>query len=126
MPTKERAGPPRMKRRWIPVFLWMAVIYAVSEIPFGLPIFARAEKIHLDWLVHVVEYGVLGFLLARAFGHPRYWAAALLIGALYGASDEWHQRWVPPRDPSAQDACADTIGVALGAWCWTRQQRKKL
>jgi len=38
----------------------------------------------------------------------------ILVGAAYGALDEWHQSLVPGRDPSVGDWVADAVGVVLG------------
>ena len=123
--------PQRSFASWVSVLCYMAVIYMVSALPFGSPLFDEAQKFHLDWIVHTVEYGILGLLLARALSNSfpagrraPLWAAALVIGALYAASDEWHQRSVPTRDASVYDACADTVGTALGAWAWMRRNKR--
>lgn len=38
----------------------------------------------------------------------------LLVGALYGLSDEWHQMYVPGRFADLGDWIADLAGLALG------------
>ena len=38
----------------------------------------------------------------------------ILLGALYGLTDEWHQSFVPGREVSALDWLADLCGVTLG------------
>ena len=118
---------------WAAVAFYMAVIYALSSMSFDFRLFHTAQKIHLDWIVHVVEYSVFGFLLARAFGHSvpsktgrRLLLAALIVGVLYAVSDEWHQRSVPNRDASVYDAIADTVGLALGAVVRLRMKGKPL
>jgi len=118
---------------WAAVAFYMAVIYALSSMPFDSQLFHTAQKIHMDWIVHVVEYSVFGFLLARAFGCSvpsktgrRLLLAALVFGVLYAASDEWHQRSVPNRDASVYDAIADTVGLALGAVIRLRMKGKPL
>ena len=71
-----------------------------------------------DKLAHLVVYGILGALLARGRrlqGHLPH-AVLVLVGALYGASDEWHQSFVPGRQVSALDWVADLCGVAAGYW----------
>jgi VanZ family protein len=48
-------------------------------------------------------------------------AGALVIASAYGATDEWHQSFVPGRSADIHDWFADTIGAALGAgacWAW--------
>ena len=68
---------------------------------------------------HVAEYGILAALLFRAFrGERAGWSArwslaAVVLAALIGASDEWHQSFVPSRTASAWDALIDTIGATV-------------
>jgi VanZ family protein len=109
-------------RRWLgalaPLVAYAGVIYAVSaqsHLDVRLPDVPQVDK-----GIHAVEYGVFGFLAARAVEllAPRgpVFAAtmALAIGACYGASDELHQRFVPGRDSDGWDLLADTVGSALG------------
>lgn len=75
-------------------------------------------SIHLpDWLVHGIEYAVGGFLAHRAF--PRWLGIpqallAIAFCVAWGALDEWHQSWVPGRDPAVSDLIADALGGTLG------------
>lgn len=99
---------------WGPAALWAAVLFLLSEIQ-TLP---RPELLAVnDKMVHVVLYGILGAALAWGKHHAgrgiAHWAA-LMAGFAYGAVDEWHQRFVPRRDPSMADFGADVAGVTLG------------
>jgi VanZ family protein len=63
---------------------------------------------------------VLGLLLYRALRGERVplWPAivlAALLTSTYGASDEWHQAFVPRRTSDVADWLADTIGGGTGA-----------
>lgn len=117
---------------WAPVILYGALIYFLSSNSFRFQWFEKTQKIHGDWLVHVVEYGVFGALVCRALSGQglfcrsarRLFFVVVLIGVLYGASDEIHQRYVPHRDSSLQDVLADTVGTAFGAWIWLKKTRK--
>ena len=40
---------------------------------------------------------------------------AVVAASLYGASDEWHQAFVPLRSSDIHDWIGDTIGAAVGA-----------
>lgn len=101
---------------WGPVLLVAGAILTVSHMssppsPPGAP----------DWLLHGIEYGALGLFLSRALAggwrgrlSGRGAVLTLLLGVLYGASDEWHQSFVPGRDSSARDVLADGAGTLLG------------
>jgi len=85
----------------------------LSELPadLGGAGFAVPDKI-----VHLGLYLVLGATLAWAKEKTPSAPAPvlLLLGMAYGALDEWHQAFVPGRDPSLGDFAADCAGVALG------------
>jgi VanZ family protein len=117
---------------WTPVILYAALIYFLSSNSFHFPWFQRTQNVHGDWLVHVVEYSIFGALVCRALSRQsffnrsarRLFIAVVLTGVLYGASDEFHQRYVSNRDSSLSDVVADTVGAALGAWIWLMKTRK--
>ncbi|WP_189067987.1 VanZ family protein [Deinococcus radiotolerans] len=64
-----------------------------------------------DWAAHFTAYLALAFCLARATGRR---SAALLIAAWFGALDEVHQAFVPPREAGVQDWLFDVAGAWLG------------
>ena len=69
-----------------------------------------------DKVLHLGIYSVLGAALSWGewrMGRRRP-LLLLFLGVVYGALDEWHQSFVPGRDPSAGDILADTAGVILG------------
>jgi VanZ family protein len=98
-------------KRWLPVVLYAALIFYFSSTPGqAVPQWVGQR----DKLAHGAEYAGFGFLLARAFGRRSWWAA-ILAGALYGVTDEFHQSFVPNRfGNDLGDMTADTIGCALG------------
>ncbi len=107
--------------RWYVVIAMLAIIFALSSLP------NLAEPRHytfpFDKVAHFSEYAVLGFALAGLLRRdaPRRWPlVVLLVGAiaaaaLYGASDEFHQRFVRGRDPDVHDWLADLTGSTVGA-----------
>ena len=98
----------------------MALIWTISSFEL-----AGVDLRHVplrDKGVHLVEYAVLGFLLAHATfltwpRHPRLrtYLLAVLIGVLWGLLDEIHQAFVPGRSAELLDLVADAIGVSSGA-----------
>lgn len=95
----------------------MAATFVASHqpavvIPFGAP----------DYVAHFVNYAVLGALVMRALAGGALGdmtvariLPAVLVCTLYGASDEFHQWFVPGRMVSASDLVADALGSAVGA-----------
>jgi VanZ family protein len=108
-------------RRWGPALLLMAVIFGLSAQPrASLPDFAS-----WDLLVkkggHMFGYALLGaaYLRGLAGSRPtaprwRLAAVAVALAAIYGASDEFHQSFVPGRGATVVDVLIDTLGAALG------------
>jgi hypothetical protein len=80
-------------RAWAPVVVWAAVIFAFSSIP-SLGTGLGTWDLVLRKLAHLTEYAILGALLVRALARP---SLAILLGALYAASDELHQHFVRGR-----------------------------
>ena len=105
-------------RRWAPVVLWAAVIFALSSVhalSTGLGLWDTL----LRKGAHVFEFAVLGALLARATGRL---LPAFVLGVLYAASDEVHQHFVPGRDGNPLDVAIDAAGVAIGAALFRRSR----
>lgn len=100
-------------RAWAPAAAWAGALFLVSAWP-------SAGDVSLpfsDKLAHVGVYAVLGATLAHGRrqsgpGAPHW--LLIVLGALYGASDEWHQSFVPGRDVSLGDWVSDVVGVVLG------------
>ena len=102
---------------WLPVLGYITMIFVLSaqpnlQSPFH---FQNGDK-----LAHILEYGGLGILLARALHGSRPASAAmsvsliaLLIGMAIGIGDELFQAGVPGRDSNPLDFLADTTGLVL-------------
>ncbi len=105
--------------RWGPVVLWAGVIFALSSVP-SLSSGLGTWDLFLRKAAHVVEYAILGALLARAL--PGYgWA--ILAGSRYAVSDEVHQSFVSGRTGSPVDWAIDTVGVVAGVAAYARLRR---
>jgi VanZ family protein len=113
------AGVKRFAVYILPIVLWCVTIFVLSA-QSHLP---SVSVNHIDKLEHAAAYGVMGALFTRAFlgygGKPRTaLLLAIFFASAYGATDEIHQRFTPGRSPDVLDWAADTVGAALGSFCW--------
>ena len=102
---------------WAPVLVYVTIIFSLSAQPNLQPPlhFQNSDK-----FFHMLEYGGLGFLLARGMRASMRIRLALTaalivvaVGATVAASDELFQGFVPGRDSSIQDWFADLTGLLL-------------
>jgi len=110
-------------RRWAYAAAVALLIFAASS----RSTVAGPRIEHFDKVVHFSIYGLLGTLVVRALGAGR-WGRAVLLVSLYGASDEWHQSFVPGRTSELADWVADTLGatVAIAAYSRWAAYRERL
>ena len=97
----------------------MGVIFILSA-QLSLP---HAPDTLLDFVLkktaHMIEYGILAFLLWRALSRGQgtfsrsALAAAFVITVLYAASDEYHQTFVPGRHGKLIDVGFDAAGALV-------------
>lgn len=106
---------PRVVAAWAPAAVVMLAIFMTSSLESVPPVPGRFA----DKIVHFVAYALLGAcvlrgltdrVLANATGTRAFQAWGL--SALYGASDEWHQSFVPGRTAAFDDWLADAAGAA--------------
>ncbi len=130
-------------RYWLPVMIWMALIFSGSTGSLSSQHTSRIIGPLLRWLkpdispetlyrvvftvrktAHVTEYAILALLAWRAWRKPvakelRPWrwseaGLAWSVAALYAASDEFHQSFVPSRGASVGDVMLDSAGALAG------------
>lgn len=105
-------------------FGWYALLWRMSSGPAP----SAGSGLAGDWasnFLHAVVFGVLALLCLLALPRRRgAWVvggrAALgvvLLCALLGFVDEWHQHHVPGRDASLPDVLTDAVGALCTAWC---------
>lgn len=114
---------------WLPVLVWMGVIFSGSSIG-SIP---RVGGKMTDGLVHraahVIEFAALGALTLRAVSKDkritkREIIITLIVIALYGASDEFHQRFTPGRSSEGIAVVFDAAGGVIGAGLWWMRANK--
>lgn len=109
---------PKIIKYWLPVIAWAGVIFAFSarEVPVTSEIYW--QDFILKKTAHIIEYGIFALLLYRALRaheteRTRAVILSILFASIYGATDEFHQSFIPGREPRVRDVAFDTIGASL-------------
>lgn len=141
---------------WLPVFIWLGVIFAGSTDIFSTEQTSRYLVPFLRWLEpqislstiaaihftlrklgHLTEYAILAAFLWRALCNVRNLRAKMsmlfvrvwVACAIIAATDEFHQSFLASRTASLNDVLTDSLGAAIGlAICLAvaRRDAKKL
>lgn len=101
---------------WLPPIAWMLLIFILSSKPRV----TVTEEFLPDLIIfkagHIVEYGILQFLMFRAIYSQTQkktksilWA--LFISLSYAISDEIHQSFIPTRNGQLLDVLIDSVGI---------------
>ena len=128
---------------WLPVLLWMAVIFCASTdlgsihhtsriigptLRFFWPNISDDTIRHVQTFVrktgHVSEYAILALLAFRGRNRGFFiskWSVrsasfAVIFSMLYACSDEFHQSFVPTREATVMDVLIDTFGACAGVF----------
>ena len=143
----------RFVRYWMPTIVWMAVIFlgatdmlsAAHTSGFLVPFLRwldpqislaalNAIQFGIRKLAHLTEYAILAALLWRALRGGTRWQVKMSIlffvawiaCAIFAASDEFHQSFVPSRTSSPIDVMIDVTGALIGlAICLAFSMRRK-
>ena len=126
---------------WMPVIAWMVLIFLGSTdvlsaehtsrflVPFLRwlnPQISLAALADIQFMIrklgHLTEYGILAILFWRALRAGTLWttktwilfAVTALGCAIFAASDEFHQAFVPSRTSSTHDVMIDICGALTG------------
>ena len=101
------------------MILWAGVIYYFSSVPDSRTGGgADLPELMFRKFAHLFVYGVLAYFIARAltgigWGARRVLIVGFFLCALYAASDELHQSFVPGRFGKVRDVALDSLGSAL-------------
>ena len=142
----------RFVRYWMPAIVWMAIIFLGSTDMLSAEHTSRFLVPFLRWfdpqislaalnaiqlgirkLGHLTEYAILAMLLWRALRGGIRWQmkmsilflVAALGSAIFAASDEFHQSFVPSRTASPNDVMIDICGTLVGlSICWVFARRQ--
>jgi VanZ family protein len=107
-----------------PMLLMMGFIFFLSH--------QSGDTLHLpsvpgiDKIGHMAVYGLLALTVLWFLGSAKQVDPAgaalktVLLCAIYGMSDEWHQTFIPDRMVSCYDLLADLAGPMLVTAVWLR------
>jgi len=106
-------------KAWFLVFLWCGVIFYFSSQP-NLKLSWGFWDLILRKISHMLEFGILAFLLFRALKLSfrkmkkiQLYFSAGFFSLVYAFCDEFHQGFVPTRQASFKDVAIDLVGILV-------------
>lgn len=112
------APPKKILIFWFPVLIYCVIIFIVSSMRH--PPIPYVDILNFDKYLHMIEYGILSYLIIRALigsevklSHAKLIILAVIFATLYGVSDEIHQIFVPGRSANILDVLADFTGASI-------------
>ncbi|MEO5717062.1 MAG: VanZ family protein [Chthoniobacterales bacterium] len=139
----------QIARAWLPVVLWMALMFFGSTDLMSAEHTSRFLTPFLRWLnpeiswaaiaqahffvrkaAHVTEYAILAALLFRGwrslFSVRAAVVAAFVTAVAFAAGDEFHQTFVASRTGAIGDVVIDCSGALLSLFfCWILSVRQR-
>lgn len=102
----------------MPLIIYSMAIFILSALP--QPEFIDLGFQYWDKILHLKAYFVYGVFTITAIValkpellKMKIMVLAVIIGFLFGLSDEIHQYFVPGRDADVWDLAADTAGILI-------------
>jgi VanZ family protein len=147
----EQGKRPGRIWRYVPLVIWMTVIFFASTSEFSGANTSRIIRPVLLWLfpdigeekirtvhfivrkiAHFSEYAVFALLAARAFANAsheflrrNFFYLTFFLIFIYSLTDEFHQSFVPTRVGTIYDSLIDTAGGLTALVLYTLWRRKK-
>jgi len=153
--TNSRQHRRQLWANWVPALIWLGVIALESTDLFGAAhtgewlrslVTAVFGPVSPGWFDlfhallrktgHVVGYGILSFLLFRAWRATLGWiesawalrwaAISFFMTALVAGLDEWHQTYLPSRTGTIRDVFLDSAAaLAVQFLLWVILSRRR-
>ena len=107
---------------WFPVLFYCLAIFVQSSFSTlkQIPDLPQGDKV-----LHFVGYAILGVLFLRGFKNSKLknrgrliMVASIVLTAIYGATDELHQYYVPNRSAEIGDIFFDFCGGLFGVYIY--------
>jgi len=100
----------------IPLILASITIFIASHqegVPFDTSIFIFQDKVMHFFAYTIYGYTIQLYLKSLNLAKSKYIMFTIMIGSLFGLSDEFHQYFIPNRSTEFFDWVADTLGVSF-------------
>lgn len=102
---------------YLPPILMMGLIFYLSSLPDLKSDLPSSADLILRKIAHMIEYGILLWLWARAISggviNKKSLYVGLAIAVLYAMTDEYHQLYVPGREGAIRDVLIDSAGAVV-------------
>lgn len=113
---------------WFPILSYCLIIFVQSSYP---TLERTPDLPHMDKVLHFAGYALLGTLFLRGLRNSKFKhhdrlirVGSILLTGIYGATDEWHQHYVPYRSAELWDIFFDFAGGLFGVYLYQRLLEK--
>ncbi len=110
---------------YLAVLVWCGLIFILSNSPRITTVDSQIVDFALKKIAHFIEYFILGMLTYRATNNI---LISISFCILFAVSDEFHQSFIPGREPRVRDVIIDSFGsiTAIIIWNNLSQNLKKI
>lgn len=128
----ERVRPYKIWIYWLPAVIWAAIIFSFSAHTAITVSTTKTIDFVVKKTAHFSEYFILSALIYRAlYGTTKTRGLNLLLltltlTVLYAVTDEFHQSFVPGREPRIWDVIIDGVGSVAALTILTRCLRRQV
>lgn len=108
---------------WLPAVVWASLIFYMSSRSSIKTVDVYWQDFLLKKIAHFTEYFIFSVLIYRAlsnttnFSKKKSLVLSFIITVVYAASDEFHQSFIPGREPQIRDVAIDSIGSISALLC---------
>jgi len=111
---------------WLPAVIWASLIYYMSSRSSIQTVDVYWQDFLIKKIAHFTEYFIFTVLVYRAlsnttnFSKKKSLVLSFVITVIYAALDEFHQSFIPGREPKIRDVVIDSIGSISAILCLSR------